>query len=86
MFIAIANSALTRGIHMLALGVSRMEASVERARKDDGGFGAQAAMISGGLIGIAVILVLALRNTAGEAEDVLNAADLANTALTANSL
>ena len=65
-------SAFYSGIASVA---SRMDAAVDRARKDDGGFGAQAAMISGGLVAIGIVLVLALRDTGDAATDVLDAAD-----------
>ena len=64
-------SAALSGISTLA---RRMDAAVDSARKDDGGFGAQAAMISGGLVAIGLVLVVALRDTSSDAENLLDSA------------
>ena len=57
------------------------EDAVARARSEEGGVGMQAAIISGGLVVLAVAVVLMLRNRGGEAIGDLSAVQLTTLAL-----
>ena len=86
---AVMNALAGRGVSAALSGIStltrRMESAVDRARKDDGGFGAQAAMISGGLIAIAVVITLVMRDRGSDAVDVLDGYVLTTVNLTTNA-
>ena len=75
------NALVGRGVSAALSGIStlasRLESAIDRARGDDGGFGAQAAMIGGGLIAVGVVVTIALRNTGQDAAVQLSSARVA---------